>query len=97
MAIESSFQTKLESELQFLYPDAIIMKNDPNVVQGIPDLTVLLYGKWAFLECKRNEGAAWQVNQSYYVGYANKFAFGAFIYPENKREVLSALDQYFKS
>lgn len=97
MPRENAFQTKLEAELSLIYPDAIILKNDPNIVQGIPDLIIIHHGKWAFLECKRREDAPWQVNQDYYIGYARQFAFGEFIYPENKIQVLGELYEYFRN
>ena len=47
---ESKFQKEVIDEIQELLPDAIIMKNDPNYIQGIPDLTILSGDKWATLE-----------------------------------------------
>lgn len=95
---ENRFQASLIKELMETYPDSVVMKNDPNYIQGIPDLTILAFGKWAFLECKKFEDARRQANQAYYISFANTTgAYGAFIYPENKDEILDKLWKYFNS
>lgn len=94
--IETSFQAELRTKLEFMFPGCIVMKNDPLYIQGIPDLTVLYLNRWALLECKRESKAHRQTNQGYYVGLAQNWAFGAFIYPENEKEVLEQLYEYFK-
>ena len=93
---ENSFQANLKSELRLLFPGCIITKNDPTDIQGIPDLTVIYKSKYAFLECKREEEARKRPNQAYYIEQASRHAFGDFIYPENKSEVLNRLYDYFK-
>ena len=93
--LESEFQRKIIEELQVLYPDALIYKNESK--QGFPDLTVLYKDRWALLECKREEHADHQPNQDYYVDLANQMSFSRFVYPENKQEVLDELQQAFRS
>ena len=39
---ESQFQAQLIKKLNKMLPGIIILKNDPNYIQGIPDL-ILLY------------------------------------------------------
>lgn len=94
--LERDFQPNLIKELKALFPGCIIMKNDPNYIQGIPDLTILYNGHWALLECKRYEDARKQANQKYYVDKASGMSFGSFIFPENKQEVLNDLQQAFR-
>jgi hypothetical protein len=92
--LESEFQRNLIEELQGLFPDALIYKNETK--QGLPDLTVL-YGKhWALLECKKSADASHRPNQDYYVQRADQMSFSRFIYPENKQEVLDELQQAFR-
>ncbi len=93
MANENKFQGKLIKELEELFPGCIVMKNDPNYIQGIPDLTILYKNHWATLECKKSENAKHGPNQDDYVEAMNKMSFSAFIYPENKEEVLNDLQQ----
>lgn len=95
--LESQFQHDLIEDLEALFPDCIILKNDPNYIQGIPDLLVLYRNKWAALECKKSATAKQQPNQKYYVGCMNAMSFSRFIYPENKEEVLHELLQAFRS
>lgn len=94
--VESAFQAKLKKDLKALFPGCIVLKNDPNYIQGIPDLTVLYNGRWALLECKRYEDAAKQANQKYYIDKASRMSFGSFIFPENKQEVLHDLQLAFR-
>ena len=97
MKRENKFQSGLIKELKERFPGCVVLKNDPNYIQGIPDLTVLYKDKWAFLECKRSEGEIHQPNQDYYICEASKDSFGAFVYPENKEQVLYDLQRSFET
>ena len=92
---ESKFQHDLIIELKEKFPECIVMKNDPNYIQGIPDLIILFGKKWAALECKKDASAPYRPNQPYYVAKMNEMSFAAFIYPENKEEVLYDLERAF--
>ena len=94
--LERDFQSGLIKELELIFPGCIILKNDPNYIQGFPDLTVLWGEHWALLECKRYINARRQANQKYYIDVASEMSFGAFIFPENKEKVLNDLQQAFR-
>jgi len=79
-----------------MFPGCIVLKNDPNYLQGIPDLTIFWGDRWATLEVKKSEKASHQPNQDYYVRVMNDMSFSRFIYPENKEEVLHELQQSFR-
>lgn len=93
---ESEFQAKLIQEIKKRFPGAIVLKNDPNYIQGFPDLTVLYKDHWAILEIKRSEKASHQPNQDYYVSQADRMSVGRFVYPENMMEVLDDLARSFQ-
>jgi hypothetical protein len=93
MKKESSFQKGLINKIEELFPDCIIMKNDPNYIQGIPDLLILHGDKWASLECKKSAKASHQPNQDYYISKMNGMSYARFVSPENEEEVLSELQQ----
>lgn len=93
---ESAFQAKLIREIKKRFPGAIVLKNDPNYIQGFPDLTVLYKDHWAILEIKRSEKASHQPNQDYYVSQADRMSVGRFVYPENMMEVLDDLARSFQ-
>ena len=95
--LEKNFQSRLIRDIQKMFPDCIVMKNDPNYIQGIPDLVILEGDKWACLEGKKHKNADHQPNQEYYVDKMNQMSFARFIYPENKEEVLYELQQSFQS
>lgn len=94
---ENAFQSKLIKELKALFPGCMVLKNDPNYIQGIPDLSILYKDKWALLECKKSPTEIHQPNQDIYIEQANQMSFARFIYPENKTEVLNELQQAFQS
>ena len=96
MVKESRFQHDLIDRLKQRFPGCIVMKNDAGYIQGIPDLTVLNGDKWATLECKQHEKARHQANQDYYVEKMDAMSFSRFIFPENRDEVLEALEQWFE-
>lgn len=93
--LESKFKTKVKEELSNLFPGCYIFKQDD--FQGIPDMLILWRGRWAMLEFKRETHADKQENQDYYIDVFDKMSFAAFIFPENKVEVLDALQRSFKS
>lgn len=93
--LESEFQSKLIKELKELFPGCIVIKNDSSYIQGIPDISIFYGNKWATLECKKSKDAPSRPNQPYYVKKMNDMSFSAFIYPENKKEVLNELQQTF--
>lgn len=95
--LERAFQRELISDLKERFDGCVVLKNDANYIQGIPDILVLYKDKWAMLETKRSEREHRQPNQSYYVDKLNDMSFAKFIYPENKEEVLNDLQQSFES
>jgi len=95
--LESKFQSDLIKELESMFTGCIILKNDPNYLQGFPDLTILYRNKWAVLECKKSKNEKHQPNQDYYVDVCDEMSFSRFIYPENKEEVLYELQQTFET
>lgn len=94
---ESKFQHDLIIDIKTRFPGAFIMKTDPRYIQGIPDLMVLWNNRWAMLECKTTKTAHRQPNQEYYVDLLNRMSFSMVVYPENKEEVLDAMERSFKS
>lgn len=93
---ESAFQAKLIREIKKRFPGVIVLKNDPNYIQGFPDLTVLYKDRWAVLEIKQSEKASHQPNQDFYILQADKMSVGRFVYPENMMEVLDDLARSFQ-
>lgn len=94
--LESEFQAKLKKELKSRFPGCYVLKTDPTDIQGIPDLLILHNDKWASLEVKKSAKASHRPNQDYRVEEMNKMSYSAFVYPENKEEVLNDLERLFK-
>jgi hypothetical protein len=95
--MEGPYKTKLIAKIRDMFPGCMILKNDPNYLQGIPDLTILYGGRWAVLEVKTKENYKPEPNQPYYVKKLNEMWFSSFIYPENEEEVLDALQHALRS
>lgn len=96
--LESQFQAKLIKRIksEFGEHNVIILKNDPNYIKGIPDLTILGRKRWAMLECKRAENSPHQPNQDFYISKAQRLSYGKFIYPENEDDILDDLHRIIK-
>ena len=94
---ESKFQSNLIKKLKSKFIGCIIMKNDANYIQGIPDILILYKDKWAALENKKSRTASHRPNQEYYVELMNKMSFARFICPENEEEVLNELQRTFET
>ena len=88
---ENKFQAELIKDLKSRFPGCMVLKNDPDYIQGIPDLTILYGKRWATLECKRSESASHRPNQEYYVDKMNSMSYSRFIFPENKEAILDEL------
>lgn len=95
MKKESEFQKQLINKITIIFPECIILKNDPKYIQGIPDLLILNKNKWAMIECKKSSNAHKQPNQEYYICKCNDMSYGKFVYPENEEEVIHELKEFF--
>lgn len=90
---ESTFQAQLIRDLKDIFDGCIVLKNDANYLQGFPDLLILHNNRWAALECKAQPNSRHQPNQEYYVDILDGMSYAAFVYPENKEEILHELQQ----
>ena len=95
--LERDYQAQLIRKIRRSLPGCIILKNDTDYLQGIPDLLVLYEANWAALEVKPYGDAPNQPNQVYYVCEMNDMSFAAFIYPEIEEDVLYALQQALRT
>lgn len=93
---ENVYQAQLIKTLKKMFKGCIILKNDTDYLQGIPDLLILFNDRWAMLEVKSHAAAEVQPNQEYYVDILGLMSFAAFIYPENEEEVLYDLQYALK-
>jgi hypothetical protein len=90
---ESTYQKKVIDKILEQFPGAVVLKSDPNYIQGIPDLLVLRGPAWAALECKRSISSPVRPNQPYYVKLLNNMSYASFIYPENEERIMNELQQ----
>lgn len=91
--LERNFQARLIKKIKKRFPGCVVLKNDPNYIQGIPDLIILFNDKWAALEVKQSENAKHRPNQDYYVKQLGEMSYAAFVSPENEKEILDELEQ----
>ena len=94
--LERDYQRKLVKKLKEKLPGCIVVKNDAQLKQGIPDLLILFKDKWVALEVKNSSNASHQPNQDGYVERMNSMSYAAFIFPENEEEVFKELEEVFR-
>lgn len=94
---ESQYQARLIRELEFRFPGCVILKNDAEYINGIPDLLILFNDRWAMLEVKADETSKIQPLQPYWIERLGSMSFAAFIHPSIEQEVLSGLEQALTS
>ena len=85
--LENKFKQNLVKELKEKFPDCMILHLDPNEIQGVPDILILNGSK--------SKDAHHRPNQDYYVAKMNDMSYAAFIYPENKEEIINDLERTF--
>lgn len=88
---ETAFQLKVVKKLGEMFPGSFIVKNDPQLNQGIPDVLILFKNTWAMLEFKKAPRAKRQANQKFFVDMFNNMSFASFIHPGNEEKVLNDL------
>ena len=97
MTPEGKFKADLKREIEHRFPGSMVIHMDATEKQGIPDLLILYRDKWAALEGKESKRASHRPNQDYYVNLMDKMSYAAFIYPENKEEILDELQSAFET
>ncbi len=95
--LERKYQAQLIKKIRDRLPGCLILKNDTDYLQGVPDLTILYKGSWGVLEVKASADSPNQPNQDYYIDAMDDMSFAAFIYPDIEEDVLNALQHAFKS
>lgn len=95
--LERDYQADLIKKLRRRFKGCVILKNDSEYLQGVPDLTILVENKWAMLEVKVSEDSSTQPNQEYYVNLLDNMSFSSFIYPSNEDAVMHDLKDYFQT
>lgn len=97
VTLEGKFKADLKKEIEHRFPGSMVIHLDATEKQGIPDLLILYRDKWAALEGKESRRASHRPNQDYYVNLMDKMSYAAFIYPENKEEILDELQSAFET
>lgn len=95
--LEAAFQRDLIEDLHDIFPGCVILQNDEMKQQGIPDLTIFYKNKWAWLEVKAAWNSVHQPNQDYFVEMGDAMSYAAFIFPENKDEILDEIQTAFRA
>ena len=92
--LERDYQARLIKDIKELLPGCFVLKNDPNYIQGIPDLIVLHFDRWCFVEVKKSADEDYQHNQEYYLAKGHSMTGASFTaYPENHKDTLHGLQQ----
>lgn len=95
--LERKYQAELIKKIRRRFPDCVILKNDSNYMQGVPDLILLWQDRWAMLEVKADEDSVEQPNQQWHVSRLDEMSYAAFVYPGNEEEVLDEIQRQFET
>lgn len=95
--LESKFQAETIKMIRKMLPGCVIMKTNPNYLQGIPDTLVLFGPRWALIEFKRSENEPYQPNQEWYIDHLNEMSYATMMCPENRTNVLPILNRYMRT
>lgn len=96
--MEADYKPQLHDKIRELFPGCVILFNDAEHQQGIPDTLVLYREKWAMLEVKRTtptRKSDFRPNQPWWIEMLNEMSYAACVYPENEKEVLDDLQRLF--
>ena len=95
--LENEYKRGLKKRIEDRFPGCIVLKNDEQMLQGIPDMTILWGHCYAILEVKRSLDAPFRPNQEHYLQEISKMGGIAFVIcPENEEEVLYAVQHAFQ-
>lgn len=94
--LENEYKRGLKKRIEARFPGCLILKNDEQLLPGIPDMTILYGPVWAVLEVKRSAFEPFRPNQEHYLDRLNEMGFAAVIYPENEAEVLGEIQRAFE-
>lgn len=95
--LENDYKSQLKRRIEERFPGCMILKNDEQLLPGIPDMTILYGRYWAVLEVKRDANAPYEPNQEYYLEYLGDMGFASVIFPAIEAEVLDAIQRSFES
>jgi hypothetical protein len=96
--LENAYKRGLKRRIEERFPGCLVLKNDEQLVQGIPDMLVLFGPYYALLEVKSSRDAPMRPNQAYYITQVlDMDGIAFFIYPENEDEVLDEIQRAFES
>ena len=90
--LEAKYQQHLKEEITRRWPRVLVLKTDPNYIQGFPDLLLFHLDKWAALEVKVSISSPQQPNQDWWVNTLNEMSYASFIFPENEEQIIHELE-----
>ena len=94
---EGKFKRELIEDLKKNFPGCMVLRQDPQQHQGIPDILVLYGDRWAALETKAEPKSVRRPNQPQKVEMMNSMSYAAFVNPSNKGEVLNDLQRALRT
>lgn len=94
--LESDWRTGLIKRIEAALPGCMVLFQNAQLLQGVPDILILHKHSWAALETKRAFNSSRRPNQGYYVRKMDGMAFAAFINPENEEVVLGDMISYLE-
>lgn len=89
----SGFKTKFIRNLKVRFPNCVVLLTDPQYLQGVPDILMLLEDTWFAFEVKATKTSSRRPNQEWWIDILNRQSYASFVYPENEEEVIREVQQ----
>lgn len=92
MSVESRLQSKIRSYLKSKGCYVLIIKPQPGIPNGCPDIIFMCEGFWGSIEVKDSPTAKWQPLQEPTVAKHNDWSWSKRVDPTNWQEIKEELE-----
>ncbi len=96
MTLEKNIQSKFISDLRKLGYKCFKQQMNATTRVGTPDLFIFKEGFWGWIEFKQHKNSKARPGQKENIAWANENSWGAFVFEENRAEILKYLKEVAK-
>lgn len=93
MTLEKDFQSKFMNDLRKLGYKCYKQQMNATTRRGTPDCFIFKEGFWGWIEFKKSKNSPKRPGQQENIDFARENSWGAFVYPENAKEIYNELKE----